>query len=72
MGTALILLALLVVLAGLIWLVEISWEQTDLEMSELERTLDAIDEIDAIAIAARSAMLQEALKAEREQNHGRG
>lgn len=71
MGTALILLGLLVVLAGLICLVEVSWEQTELEMTELGRTLDAIDEIDAIAIAARSAMLQEALTAEREHKHER-
>lgn len=71
MGTALILLGLLVVLAGLICLVEVSWEQTELEMTELGRTLDAIDEIDAIAIAARSALLNEALKAEREDKHER-
>lgn len=71
MGTALILLGLLVVLAGLICLVEVSWEQSELEMTELGRTLDAIDEIDAIAIAARSALLNEALKAEREDKHER-
>lgn len=71
MGTALILLGLLVVLAGLICLVEVSWEQTELEMTELGRTLDAIDEIDAVAIAARSALLNEALKAEREDKHER-
>lgn len=71
MGTVLAIFGVLLVVAALIWLVDVWRQAAAEEISECERMLEAIGEIDAVAITARSAMLQEALKAQKEQTRER-
>lgn len=69
METVLMFIGLILIVAGLIWLVDLYWQVDEPAVTELVRTMDAIDSIDSVAIQARSAMLQAAVEASERQGH---